>query len=88
MYSGAPLLVVAYNGVGRRIGACCTTIKVPPHLPLRRPREQANPADKEEDCDDKARRARDDRSDGGRDAQTLSLSPSFSLLYSIPLSIV
>jgi len=35
VYNGASLPVVAYNGVGHRIGVCRTTSKAPPRIPLR-----------------------------------------------------
>ena len=55
VYSVTPLLIVAYSGIGHRVGACHTASKTTSRILLRGPCSQMDPAAEGEGCDDRAR---------------------------------
>lgn len=77
---------MAYNNVGYRVGACYALIKTSTRLPLRGPRGETDPIAEDEGGDDRARRAHNDQSSGGRALSpppplSLDCTPSFFLAY-------
>ena len=67
VYSVTPLLIVAYSGIGHRVGACHTASKTSSRILLRGPCSQMDLAAEGEGGDDKARWTHGYRSVGGGD---------------------
>jgi len=74
--SGTPFPAMAYDSIGRRVGAWRTSTEVPPCSPLRGPRDMMDSAMEDEGGDDEPRRVHDDPSARGRrNSLSLSLVP-------------
>jgi len=80
--SGTPFPAMAYDSIGRRVGAWRTSTEVPPCSPLRGPRDMMDSAMEDEGGDDEPRRVHDDPSARGRrNSLSLSRTPFPPLSY-------